>query len=361
MNDIHPHWQATEPTTIPSEPGLRRSRVAVEPSQRPIAAARRPAAIVGILLTATLGILAFGGQSLFGQLMMLPPPPAASSSSTAALNGIPPDALQIHITDAGFVPQDATVLPGGTIAWINDTHYPHILRGDTLHSQDGTTLYTAAIFPGAYQLFSVSSSQTSGKNPYTSETTDGMNGVITVAGGPIQIGGGDPNRFGGTQDFSMIGGGTGGTPPAAPAASSSAGPIPSAPANDSFSSANIGTFFPAVSSVSSSSSVSSAAPAPEPTGPVSELLSGFSLTASSSSDPFAVPDTQNSLIPTNPNTIGTHNGPPLGQQHQAAPLYPTPVRQPTTGGDTWMIALVAALFGVLPVLFFTTRKKEFSF
>jgi plastocyanin len=90
------------------------------------------------------------------------------------------DAIAVHITDDGVIP-DAIVVPQGQkITWINDQTTPHMLESEELTDAEGGLLSTPAFFPGESTSFTISAAIAPGTYKYASVTTPAMQGIIIV-------------------------------------------------------------------------------------------------------------------------------------------------------------------------------------
>lgn len=163
MNTIDPHWHTELDQS--QEVAVRVHENPKSPSM-PLAspAARRPAAIVGIVMTLLIGFFfVHGVQTLRGQT-----------------NGDATPLTTIHITEEGFIPKNTTVKPGQDIQWINDDPgVPHILISDTLLTIEGP-LYTDHILPGESFTVTLAPDAPLGTFVYVSLTED-FAGEVTVA------------------------------------------------------------------------------------------------------------------------------------------------------------------------------------
>jgi plastocyanin len=313
MRDIDPRWQSTEPTVIGASPKVQ------TPAKR--SASRRPAALVGILLVASLGIAIYGRLSPFqGDVQSV----QGGESSSATKSGI-----EVHITPGGLEPRHVVAQPGQTIVWINETDLPHIFESKDIKDETDQTLYSPAIFPGSRQSFTISKSQTPGTFTYASVTASDVSGEIEIAsaGGPGTLG------------------------------------FPSSSASSGQSALGDGNVFPAVKSSSSATNIASTdgadssassakkTPPPQSTDP---LLAGFTLSVQQPEDVYTPPPEDNGLIPTNPYAIGSTRTGPVGLANSSVPkttpktnLHPgagtplvKPKAQPSSGSNTWIVALV---------------------
>ncbi len=130
MSTLHPNWQSEE-AEVPVRSAKTQSsncNPAIEfPSVTSIS--RKPAALMGILLVASLGLAYFHGfSSLRGQVAN--------------------DPFVIHITETGIEPRNLTVAKGDEVRWINEDDMPHILESVTLCNAGTDCLSTSTLFPG---------------------------------------------------------------------------------------------------------------------------------------------------------------------------------------------------------------------
>lgn len=163
MNPItHSHWHATddEEVEIPIRDTSRKpkanERIAI-PSAR-----RTPAAIIGILIFAALGISAVQGWSdLLGQ-------------SVTPL----PDIL---ISDLSLTPAVLTVAPGQLLLIRNEATIPQILRFNDLIDSQGKPLESSAIFPQSETRVTVPITAAQGRYEYYSTTSVHISGSLIVS------------------------------------------------------------------------------------------------------------------------------------------------------------------------------------
>lgn len=311
MRDIDPHWQSSEPTVIGAASS---AKIPGKVPRRP--ASRRPAALVGILLVAMLGIAAYVQMTpLLGEVQGV----TGNESSS-----VPTDAVTVDITDAGVVPRKVTLRAGQTLYWTNKTTLPHIFESEELKDQNGQSLYSPAIFPGSTQSFTVSESQLPGDYTYASVTANDVSGEIEVIALALES---KPTSSSGLNDNQLFGGG-------------------------SFSS-----FAP-----------SSSAAIPKPVTSDDPLLAGFNLSVQEPTDPYAEKPVDNPLIPVNPYTIGSTKSygyvPPVADTtntlHTGAPStsIPRPKTQPASGSNSWMIALIISTILITGYLLMPRKKAQ---
>jgi plastocyanin len=157
---IHPHWQSMDDEERPVPVRSAESPQATRPTiQR---ASRMPAAVIGVLVMAVLGIgLLLRDGTISGQLQN--------------------EDVLIQITDAGLSPSTIMVEPGGLIRWDNASSIPHILTSNTLLDEDGTAWITPAILPGSFFEFVIPLDATEGMFDYESQTSADISGTIIIA------------------------------------------------------------------------------------------------------------------------------------------------------------------------------------
>ncbi len=313
MRDIDPHWQSTEPTVIG---GAVSAKIPAKVPRRP--ASRRPAALVGILLVAMLGIAMYVQMTpLTGEVQSI----TGTESSSA-----PSDAVTVEITDAGVVPRKVTLRAGQTLSWTNKTTLPHIFESEDLKGQDGQSLYSPAIFPGSTQSFTVSEAQLPGTYTYASVTANDVAGEVEVIALALESKGISSAGLTGLSDDQLFNGGS----TSVPASSSAAIPKPSA-SND-------------------------------------PLLAGFNLSVEEPADPYVERPVDNPLIPVNPYAIGstksssyvppTTSVPSTRPLHSGAPSTPRPNTQPASGSNSWMIALIISTILITGYLLMPRKKVQ---
>lgn len=293
MRDIHPHWQSTESI------GPGQSKRA-----KPKAASRRPAALLGILLVTGMGFVALGGTSLFTAQ-------TPSETRTGESTSLPEGSVEVVITAEGLDPKTVTVRPGGTIVWRNNSTLPHIIESKEVKGTNDQSLYTPAIFPDTSESFTVSPSQTPGTYAYVSVTASDINGEIQVISADVQ------NDVPGTPS---------GTDPL-----TSNEPPAETPQNNTASSKAIIT-------------------SDDP------LLAGFSLNQDLPKDPYAPRGSQDARVPTNPYTVDSRVSVNRDPLHTGAPSLPRPNRQPATGSNAWVLALV--ITGILALTYWMMPKRR---
>lgn len=164
MSPIHDSWQ-----TIEDEHSVRimHKKDAVEsheePSKQEIpAASRKPAAVIGVMLTVSIGFLILHGLGgILGQVSV-------------------PDPLTIRLTPSGAMPLSLTVRPGETVTWINEDTIPHVLSSETLLDETGEPLETSALFPQSTLETIIPASTLEGTYDYISKTAMHITGEIVV-------------------------------------------------------------------------------------------------------------------------------------------------------------------------------------
>ncbi|MBI1812629.1 hypothetical protein HY285_05520 [Candidatus Peregrinibacteria bacterium] len=313
---MHPHWRSTE-DAAPVRVGR------IDPAQGtgiPVAVSaagvsRRPAAITGIVLTLTMGFLAYEGLGPFrGQVGDLP-------------------TIEVHITSTGVVPSTVSVAPGQKITWYNDQNIPHILQSDTIFDPAGKALYTPAIFPGMQQSFTVSPAQSPGANTYLSTTAKNVSGQIIVTASTGQtsshtvLGG-----LGGLDDVHM---GIGNAPSHGATGSSFSS---SAMANGNGAHLGNGT---AVTAQQPSQAPSNA--------PSSGNVPLIGTTSSSNPYDTTTPPSQDALIPRNPYAIGSvrrnsTNALPVRAGSRAhSSVRRSSGAMPATGPELWVVYVLSVI------------------
>ncbi|MBI3331732.1 hypothetical protein HYZ99_02115 [Candidatus Peregrinibacteria bacterium] len=169
--DLSPDWLSTGDEQRASSPAHEQhapAKTAVKIRVGSQRVSRMPAAIIGIVLTVAVGVSALGAtDSLMGQIPGIP----AKAIETA---------IEIRITEDGIVPRTLDAAPGQTIVWINEQEIPHILESETLLGENGSFLYTPAIFPGSEEEFTISDVQEPGRHSYLSTTSVDVYGEINV-------------------------------------------------------------------------------------------------------------------------------------------------------------------------------------
>lgn len=160
-NDHQPHG-ASEPKNAPAG---TRVQIPVTASK----VSRRPAAMVGIFLAAALGFTVMNGMD--GFQAQIPGTPAKKLGTI----------IDIHITpEGGIEPKSVDVAPGQKVRFFNDQAIPHIMESETLLGENGSLLYTPAIFPGSSEEFTISTLQELGRHSYLSTTSVDVFGEINV-------------------------------------------------------------------------------------------------------------------------------------------------------------------------------------
>lgn len=257
---------------------------------------------------------------------------AGAAQQGSSSSSIPAGAIVIRITPQGLDPQKVTVGAGQQIAWVNETDLPHILESpdQSLKDRNGQPLYTPAIFPQSFELFWLSPNQPSGIYSYTSTTSSDIIGEITV-----------------------VGMGTGGNQSSARLSDDSDFPV--FPVGGNFNEAGSSSERPVFDSAAVSSPASQSS--------VNPLLLGFSLSAADLSQSIPLPTTlgnQEGLIPVNPYTVGSNRtGPDAVTRplHEGAPTTPTPNKQPATGSNGWLFALVLSTLFAAGYLLWPSKER----
>ncbi len=289
MTTLHPHWESDdEQEVLDRVDGIVPAASADSMIHlQTKTVSRKPAAMVGIALVLFAGVGLFQGFGFFT---------AQLGPSTLLVP------VEIRITDDGIEPASAEVRPGQEVIFYNDqADLPHILESNSIKDFNDKPLYTPAIFPGTSQSFKLSLTHPVGTFQYVSTTASDVVGRLIVKA-----------------DISTV-----------------------------FTSSNRSSIAAAV--LSSISSVSS-----------TPVFAGQ--TSSDSSAGSAQADG----IPTNPYTVGSNrqhtfdsNGNPItGTQTSSArsqqtlrPAAPTPPRQPSSGPEVWVVAILSVVS-----LFVMTRK-----
>jgi len=162
-NSLHPHWDTTDDDELPvritdtSAPQKTKKHAEVVIPR----ATRSPAAFVGVALFLVAGTALFmGANKLLGQIAA--------------------DDIEVVITQNGIEPSVITVAPGETIVWKNEAGIPHILRSETLPTEDGTPFNTTAIFPQAEFSYTIPLSATAATHDYISGTAENITGQIII-------------------------------------------------------------------------------------------------------------------------------------------------------------------------------------
>lgn len=168
-NGIHSHWDSTDDDELPVRITDARSKKVVpkkESTPNIPRAQRSPAAIVGVGLFLAAGTALFmGAQGLLGQIAT--------------------DDIEVLITEDGIEPSVITVMPGETITWSNLSDIPHILRSDTLPTEDDEPFNTTAIFPEGDFSFVVPLTAEAGTYDYISSTSASITGQIIIEEGAM--------------------------------------------------------------------------------------------------------------------------------------------------------------------------------
>ncbi len=145
---------------IPIRDGSRRNGTTAPSSLMP--ARRMPAAIIGILLMAALGMtVTHGWTALMGQ--------AASEEQ-----------VQVLITEEGVNPASVTVTAGQNVLFKNDSSIPQLLRFETLMDDTGNPVETSPIFPLSEARIVIPAGIPPGEYPYFSSTSKLVSGSIVV-------------------------------------------------------------------------------------------------------------------------------------------------------------------------------------
>ncbi len=129
--------------------------------------ARYPAALVGIALVCALSFGFFHGlKNITAQLV---------------------NEVTVSITEDGFEPEDITVLPGTSIAWVNRTTTPAILSSDTLCDSNGEScLYSSILFESDTWRYDVPEDVPMNTQHMYILTTGSALGTITVGNAPAE-------------------------------------------------------------------------------------------------------------------------------------------------------------------------------
>lgn len=360
MEDIHPHWQADD-NIVNLVPGP------VEP-QKPwpettaVPAKRHTAALLGIALMLAAGFYFFGGSDLLPNFSAQVT--GSSSSKASSLSSKSASTVTVHITNTGVEP--ATLLPGQSLTWQNDSSLPHIFASDTIKDEKGEPLYTSAIFPGTSLTVSFAPGQLAGSYTYVSRTASDVHGEITLAAATSSgFRSSTSTILGGTDDFSLFNDSSQGNTSVVSRASSASSVTAQYSSSDfapaGFTSsvdANGKTVYVAVkssvSSVTSSSTKSSQSSSKTAAVSSSPLLAGFSLPkGNDGSATDGNSSIASGVIPTNPYAVGSDRDHPYDQfgtrtgdpLHSGAPLNqgPKPLSQPATGGDLWLVILLSLI------------------
>lgn len=157
MSDLHPHWQSTtQPSAEPSAVSKESNVTAKEGKS----ISRFPAAFVGIAIVCVVSLGFFKGvQNITAQLV---------------------NEVTVRITVDGFEPEDIFVLPGESIAWINETTSPAIVESETICNTDEICMYSAVLFEGDTWRYDVPDNLPTGvEHIYTLATGD-LTGTITT-------------------------------------------------------------------------------------------------------------------------------------------------------------------------------------
>lgn len=168
MTILHPHWQPTDdggaashkPQHSEEREHRFHSHEFKAEARSASSVSRRPAAILGILLSLSIGAVVM-------------------RDGTPLETSVTGDTLTVSITAGGFVPERLSLQPGQTVIWKNETQIPHILASETLRTENGKALQTSPIFPAATGQYTVPLLTTPGEYAYISQT-DKLSGVLIV-------------------------------------------------------------------------------------------------------------------------------------------------------------------------------------
>lgn len=343
-DDLSPAWLSTNDeenrsgaSALPG-PNLAEPTAVVRVPVSSHRVSRAPAAVVGILVSVGMGFSLLNGMD--GMKAQIPGIAAKKLEST----------IEIRITDEGMSPRIVDAAPGQKIVWINEQNIPHILESETLLGENGSLLYTPAIFPGGSQEFWVSPLQEPGRHSYLSTTSMDIFGEINVTDANAAA---DPAQSS-TDTLSRT--------LSAPVADSDAlattdqaltneWPQDSAISDASYdmdqtteeSTSRI------IESDENPDTIDSSDPlAPNPR-PLGSLLNGGEESLN-----------QDALIPYNPYTVGSDNtyvSDTAGTLHGGAPIKGhKPIRQPSTGPGLWIVSVLS-----IGLLAWFTRKSFKAF
>ncbi|MDD5041642.1 MAG: hypothetical protein PHX87_04530 [Candidatus Peribacteraceae bacterium] len=170
MTDLHPNWQATDPSEEEQSLPVHVAKKQTDHREIPVQNAhpprmrrlsRQPAAIAGMLLAITIGLSFFFG---FGR----------GTETT------------VRITEQGFSPRAVTVTAGEDIRWINETDRPQMLQSDVLCTRNQECFSTRTIAPQKSATLTITSDFDAGTYAYYSISTRGMEASITVLAGTAE-------------------------------------------------------------------------------------------------------------------------------------------------------------------------------
>lgn len=337
MSALHPHWQADEgadvpvrdSSPVPTEEEVTRnpSRIDISPSSSIRPASRMPAAVVGILIVATVCITSAGGwEAIRGQLAQVGGGAASSAaSSKSSTSSIPKKlaAVEIHIVARGFSPEIATVQPGQQITWINDQAFPHILTSATLRNDSGAFLNTAAVFPKGKVSFTVGKNEPAKEHTYDSTTDPTLHGKIVVTGADGQVAAAAASS---TRDR--------------PLGSLDDVPLPTGQGTRSASSVKTGS---SASSAKSGTPVVAAGSKSSTAGTIVPVTVSGATLEQHAAPAVVPPPLAATTVPT--VIVQDINDLPPVDMMDIAPLSPEPFHQPDTGPEVWVA--VALSIGAL--------------
>lgn len=181
--DLHPHWDTTEQgeTTPALPPALEGVPVAIRTPRRvPIAVSgpgRQIAAIVGIVVTVSIGLWQTDGWQTLGQLMpdwtTVQEPAPIVAQGTA-------DSVTIRLTADGAVPSSTSVAAGGTINFMNESDIPYVLEAEGILGAETGEATVPFVFPGSTEAFRLSAEQPMGTYAFTSATDATLSITVTI-------------------------------------------------------------------------------------------------------------------------------------------------------------------------------------
>lgn len=163
MTTLHPHWQPTDEGRSAEKESDAPARVAIEgPTPAAKRVSRGPAAILGMLMMASIGVVVMRDPSTL---------PGQAPAD--------PNVTFIKIVAGAFDPASVTVVAGKKISWKNESTIPHVLSSEKLILADGKPMQTNAIFPSATLDIVIPEGTSPGSYAYESQT-EKISGTIIV-------------------------------------------------------------------------------------------------------------------------------------------------------------------------------------